>query len=1232
MGKEQDLLQAVKSGDLTSTQKLLSRLKSSRNNSENLVDVDLFCGCGPGLWSWSVDVDLVCALNLWRKRCQQDDSQTSLDQTNDMTATQLACDHKCDLHKQIKSHRDQVTQKPTAEEDACRQTPEQVEKESKLIIQEELDRVRASCQEDKQRYEAEVLTVTQRADDLQLHLDTKIKSLADNKEILQEELERIRALYQEDKQRYEADFMGVTQLVKDLQRQLDTEIKSCTERESQDKILLQDLRAEQGALSQKMFEEGKNKEILKEELDRIRASCQEDKQSYEAEVLTVRQRSDDLQLQLDTEIKSCTDRESHHQLLLQKLRAEVLEERKNKEILQEELDRVRASYQEDKQRYEADFLTVTQLVRDLQRQLDTEIKSCTERESQDKILLQDLRAEQGALSQKMFEEGKNKEILQEVLDRIRASCQEDKQKYEAEVLTVTQRSDDLQLQLDTEIKSHTNRESQHQLLLQKLRSEQDAELQEERKNKAILQEELDRASYQEDKQRYEAEVLTVARRLDDFLRQLITEIKSITDTASQDKILLQNMKAEQEALSQKMVEERKNKEVLQEELERIRASCQEDKQRYETEVLTVTKLVEDLQFQLDTEIKSGRDRESQDKILLQDLRAEQDAQLLEERKNKEILQEELDRVRASYQEDKQRYEAEVLIVAQRLDNLLHQLDTKINFCTERESHHQVLLQKLMAELLEERKNKEILQEELDRVRASYQDDKQRYEAEVLTVTQRADDLQFQLNTKIKSLAHNKEILQEELDRVRALYQEDKQNYEAEVFTVTQQSDDLQLDTEIQSLTDTASQDQLLLQKMKAEQEALSQKMVDERKKKKILQEELERIRASYQEDKQRYEADFLTVRQLVKDLQRQLDNKIKSCTERESQDKILLQDLSTEQDAELQEEMKNKEIVQEEMERIKASYQEEKQRYEADFLTVSQLADDLQLQLDTKIKSITDTASQDKILLQNMKAEQEALSQKMVDELQVERKNKEILQEELDRVKASCQEDKQRYDAEVLTVTQLIKDLQHQLDTEIKSRSDRESQDKILLQELRAEQDAELQEERKNKEILQEELETIQASYADFLTVTQRADDLQLQLDTKIKSLADTASQDQFLLQKMKAEQEVLNQKMVDELQVERKNKEILQEELERVSASCQEDRQRYDAEVLTVMLLIKDIQLQLETEIKSRSDRESQDKILLQELRAEQDAELQEERKNKEILQEELDRVRASYQDDKQI
>ncbi|AWP13608.1 Hypothetical protein SMAX5B_010263 [Scophthalmus maximus] len=320
---------------------------------------------------------------------------------NEAGVRQLVDDFDRELDKEIKPHGDLVSKNlpllhnPAAERDDGRQKMAgdlQVERETETILQEELDRVRISCQEDRQRYEADMLTVTQRADDLQQGLDFEIKSRA--------------------------------------------------ERESQDKKLLQKLRAERNT---ELQEERRNKQILQEELDRVRASCQEDRQVYEAQVLTLMQRADDLQQGLDFEIKSCTKRESQYKICLQKLRAKLQDERKNRQILHKELDSIRASSQEDRQRYEDDILTVTESFSELQQALDTEIESCAERESQHETLLQKLRAEQDA---ELQQERKNKQVLQEELDRVRASCQEDRQRCEADVLTERQRADDLQEELD----------------------------------------------------------------------------------------------------------------------------------------------------------------------------------------------------------------------------------------------------------------------------------------------------------------------------------------------------------------------------------------------------------------------------------------------------------------------------------------------------------------------------------------------------------------------------------------------------------------------------------------------------------------------------------------------------------------------------------------------------------------------------------------------------------------
>ncbi|CAB1412377.1 unnamed protein product [Pleuronectes platessa] len=76
----------------------------------------------------------------------------------------------------------------------------------------------------------------------------------------------------------------------------------------------------------------------------------------------------------------------------------ALQDKKEKnQVLQEELDRLRASHQEISRRYEDQTLRARQEVDDLKRELEKEIKSRAE----DKLLMQNFMAEQKALRQKM---------------------------------------------------------------------------------------------------------------------------------------------------------------------------------------------------------------------------------------------------------------------------------------------------------------------------------------------------------------------------------------------------------------------------------------------------------------------------------------------------------------------------------------------------------------------------------------------------------------------------------------------------------------------------------------------------------------------------------------------------------------------------------------------------------------------------------------------------------------
>ncbi|KAF0024436.1 hypothetical protein F2P81_023238 [Scophthalmus maximus] len=829
----------------------------------------------------------------------------------------------------------------------------------------------------------------------------------ENNMALLEEQKPLRASYQEMSGKYDTD--TVKQQDDDLQCELKKETESNADTLSPDQLLM----AEKDDCCQKMAEElqvQKEKNmVLQEELDTLRASYHELRKKYEDDLNTVRRQADDLQCELEKKIESHTQILSQDHLLMQNLMAEQddccqktaeeLQVQKEKNmVLQEELETLRASYQEISEKYETYFSTARQQTDDRQCEHENEIESHANTLSQDQLLMQNLRDEQEDCCQKMAEEpqvqNEKNMALQEELERLRASYQELSQRYETDVNTVRQQADNSQCEHGKEIESHTDMVAQDQLLMQKEKNmvlqevletlrasyqelsqryetnlstvmqkaeniqhdiEKDIEshtdmvtqeqlLMQKEKN-MVLQEELEKlsASYQELSQRYETDLSTVMQKADDFQRELEKEIESHTDMVTQDQFLMQKEKNM----------------VLQEELDTVSASYQELRQRFETDLSTVMQRADDFERQLEKEIESNRDMVSQDQLLLQN--------------EKNMVLQELETVRASYQELSQRYETDITTVMQKADDFQLQLKEEIKSHTDMVPQDQLLMQS--------EKNM-VLQEELNTVRASYQELSQRYETDITTVMQKADDFQLQLEKEIEShtdmvsqdqllmQSEKNMVLQEELDTVRASYQELSQKYETDISSVMKKADDfqLQLEKEIESHTGMVSQDQHLMQ----------------REKNMVLQEELDTVRASYQELSQRYETDLTTIMQKSDDFQLQLEKEIESHIDMVSQDQHLMQ-------------REKNMVLQEELDTVRASYQELSQRYETDLSTVMQKADDFQREIKKEIQSHTDMVSQDQLLMQ--------------------REKNMGLQKELETVTASYQELSQRYETDVVTVS-----------------------------------------------------------------------------------------------------------------------------------------------------------------------------------------------------------------------
>lgn len=150
-------------------------------------------------------------------------------------------------------------------------------------------------------------------------------------------------------------------------------------------------------------------------------------------------------------------------------------------------------------------------------------------------------------------------------------------------------------------------------------------------------------------------------------------------------------------------------------------------------------------------------------------------------------------------------------------------------------------------------------------------------------------------------------LQEELNSAQMSYRKLKIDYNCQVNVKTKEAEILQeqLDTEKKANADKISQDQQLIDKMRAERDNFRQEMVKEKtltqqkskEMKESLQTELETANNSYQELCSKYETDFLAARQNVERLQMDLTNEMMAHTKAVTDNLKLFDKLRAEQEA-----------------------------------------------------------------------------------------------------------------------------------------------------------------------------------------------------------------------------------------------------------------------------------------------------------------------------------------------
>lgn len=171
-----------------------------------------------------------------------------------------------------------------------------------------------------------------------------------------------------------------------------------------------------------------------------------------------------------------------HLISQEKFPAQLQAEKEKNKALQEELEQLKTSFHEVTTRHQVDALTARQQIENLQRELEKEVKAHADGVSKELLLQRNMRADQGALQQKMAQEirllqqnATEKEMsLQRELEQLRTSFHEVTRRHEVDVLAARQQIDNLQRDLEKEAKAYVDSVSNTLLLEQTMRAEQEA--------------------------------------------------------------------------------------------------------------------------------------------------------------------------------------------------------------------------------------------------------------------------------------------------------------------------------------------------------------------------------------------------------------------------------------------------------------------------------------------------------------------------------------------------------------------------------------------------------------------------------------------------------------------------------------------------------------------------------------------------------------------------------------
>ncbi|XP_027856771.1 titin homolog [Xiphophorus couchianus] len=430
----------------------------------------------------------------------------------------------------------------------------QAEKKKSQALQEDLDQLQTSHEELRSEYEAADALLRQEAetqklyearlseeqrllenlraekDDMFKEMSQKISFLQDGEKLLQDELNLIKRSYNELTCKYESEVSLLKQDVERYRQEATDEKDANIERTKENMQLINNLRAEKMELFHKMSREitvlqKREKQMIK--LDQFNFFYEELKCKYERGIMDIQQHREKYQKKINQEETALSNREK---------KEKVMHERNNSELQQQ--------------------------VENLQLQINQERKDHLEKSEEDKEHLENLRAEKEELYQNMSREitvlqKREKQLINE-LDQVHVSYEEQKCKYERDIMDLQQQAETYQQEINQERKINLEKSEEDMALLDNMRAEfavlQDkttTEIKFLQDKERSVQAELEKVNslYLELNRLYETDVTALKQEAAKYQQEKSCTINDL-DGAREDVLLPDTLTAEEEDLHQ----------------------------------------------------------------------------------------------------------------------------------------------------------------------------------------------------------------------------------------------------------------------------------------------------------------------------------------------------------------------------------------------------------------------------------------------------------------------------------------------------------------------------------------------------------------------------------------------------------------------------------------------------------------------------------------------------------